>query len=68
LSWICSGVCLGASSVSCIGDVTCSVGSDISWRIGCSIGSRVASRVSCGIGSRIGWLHQFVFTSSLFSY
>jgi hypothetical protein len=52
---------LGTSSISCVvGDVACSVGGSISWRIGRSI--------SCGVGSGIDGLHHFVFTSSLFRY
>jgi hypothetical protein len=48
---------LGVGGVGCIvGDVACTVGGIIGWRVGCSV------------GCRIGRLHHFVFTLSLFSY
>jgi hypothetical protein len=65
LSWVGCDVWLSTSSVSCIlGDVSCDVGSGVSWRISCGIGCGVGSRIR----SEIDRLHYFIFTSSLFSY
>jgi hypothetical protein len=69
LPWVCSGVCLGVDSISCIvDDVDHSVDSSVGWRIGCSIVRRISGRDNRGVGSGIGRLHYFIFTSSLFSY
>jgi hypothetical protein len=57
LPWVCSGVCLGIGSISCIvGDVARNVDGGVRWSI------------SCSVDSGIGRLHHFIFTSSFFSY
>jgi hypothetical protein len=61
VSWIYDDVSLNAGSVSCVvGDVTSGAGWSVCRGIGC--------RVSWSIGSGLDRLHDFVFTSSLFSH
>jgi hypothetical protein len=57
VSWVCDSVSLNVGSVSCVvGDITDNVGSS------------VCRGISCSIGSGVDRLHDFVFTSSLFSH
>jgi hypothetical protein len=64
VSWVCGGVSLNVGSVSCVvGDVASGVG----WSICRGISCKVSRSISCSIGSRVDRLHDFVFTSSLFS-
>jgi hypothetical protein len=65
VSWVCDGVSLNIGSVSCVvGDVTSGTG----WSVCRGIGCRVGCSISCSIGSGVDLLHNFVFTSSLFSH
>jgi hypothetical protein len=65
VSWVCDSISLNVGSVSCVvGDVTSGVG----WSVCRGIDCGVSWSISCSIGSGVDQLHDFSFTSSLFSH
>jgi hypothetical protein len=65
VSWVWDGISSNIGSVSCVvGNVTNSVG----WSVCRGIGCRVSWSIGCSISSGIDLLHDFVFSSSLFSH
>jgi hypothetical protein len=65
LSWVCDGVSLNVGSVSCIVGY---VASGVGWGVCQGISCKVSWSISCNISSGVDRLHDFIFTSFLFSH